>query len=306
MLIPSLLFSVYYMFIGKIFEAVLVSSIGIVVVLLLRYATKRRVPTKVDYSLVTAIFHMYGLSMGETSPPDLVATMAENKEYGFYSNVFQKIRNLAEEFGYGFTKATAQIAETVKSPLKDILVRCTNVFSSVEPRGYLEMESSTLMEEYSGYYMRAIETLKTIGGIFTAFQSVTVFLIMTLALMTVFMLDPNTIVFGYVIAGISLALMYIMFKVTSPRENVVYIGRYPPELYQWLKWSVLAFVPSSVVLAFFLYFTKGAAFAFIVVGSGAIVPGIFGYNLERYVEKIDGNYPTFLKSLGENLSSHKQ
>jgi archaellum biogenesis protein FlaJ (TadC family) len=303
MLIPSLLFSVYYMFIGKIFEAVLVSSIGIVVVLLLRYATKRRVPTKVDYSLVTAIFHMYGLSMGETSPPDLVATMAENKEYGFYSNVFQKIRNLAEEFGYGFTKATAQIAETVKSPLKDILVRCTNVFSSVEPRGYLEMESSTLMEEYSGYYMRAIETLKTIGGIFTAFQSVTVFLIMTLALMTVFMLDPNTIVFGYVIAGISLALMYIMFKVTSPRENVVYIGRYPPELYQWLKWSVLAFVPSSVVLAFFLYFTKGAAFAFIVVGSGAIVPGIFGYNLERYVEKIDGNYPTFLKSLGENLAS---
>jgi len=303
MLIPSLLFSVYYMFIGKIFEAILVSSIGIGVVVLLRYATKRRVPTKVDYSLVTAIFHMYGLSMGETSPPDLVATMAENKEYGFYSSVFQKVRNLAEDFGYGFTKATAQIAETVKSPLKDILVRCTNVFSSVEPKGYLEMESSTLMEEYSGYYMRSIETLKTIGGIFTAFQSVTVFLIMTLALMTVFMLDPNTIVFGYVIAGISLALMYILFKVTSPTENVVYIGRYPPELYRGLKWSVLAFVPSSAVLAFLLYFTKGAAFAFIVVGIGAMVPGIFGYNLERYVDKIDRNYPTFLKALGENLAS---
>ena len=303
MAIPSLLFSVYYMFIGKIFEAMLVLSIGAAVVFLLRYATKKRMPTKVDYSLVTAIFHMYGLSMGETSPPDLVGTIAENKEYGFYSNIFQKIRNLATDFGYGFTKATGQMAETVRSPLKDILVRCTNVFSTVEPRGYLEIESSTLMEEYSGYYMRAIETLKTIGGIFTAFQSITVFLIMTLALMTVFMFDPGTISYGYAIAAISLILMYVLFRTTSPTENVVYIGKYPPELYRALKWSVIAVVPSSAVLAFFIYFTKGAPFAFIAVGIGVIIPGIFGYNLERYIDKIDRNYPTFLKALGENLAS---
>jgi archaellum biogenesis protein FlaJ (TadC family) len=302
-LVSTLLFSVHYIINGKMFEAMLVLSIGTSITFLFRYATKKRIPSKVDYSLTTAMFHMYGLSLGETSPADLVGTIAENKEYGFYSKVFHKIKNLAEDFGYGYTKATAKVAETVKPPLKDILVRCTNVFSSVKPRGYLEIESSTLIEEYSGYYTRAIEALKTLGGIFTVFQSVIVFLIMTLAIMTVFMIDPNAILFGYVIAAIALILLYVLFRATSPRENVVYIGKYPTNFYIWLKWSFLAFVPSSAVLAFFLYFAKGAEFAFIVLGLGAIIPGIFGYKLEQYVNKIDKNYPTFMKALGENLAS---
>lgn len=303
LLIPSVLFSVYYMLTGKMLEALLVLSIGTAITYLFRRLSKKHAPTKIDCTLTTAIFHMYSLSFGETSPADLVGTIADNKEYGFYSKVFQKIRNLAEDFGYGFTKATTQIAETVKPPLKDILVRCTHVFSSVEPKGYLEMESSTLTTEYSGYYTRAIETFKTLGGIFTAFQSITVFLVMTLAIMAVFMLDPNAVVFGYVMAAVASILLYVLFRATAPREEVVYIGKYPPELYLCLKWSFLAFVPSSAVLAFLLYFSNGPAVAFIVLGLGAIIPGIFGYKLESYVSNIDKNYPTFLKALGENLAS---
>ena len=302
-LLPSLVFSAYYLLVGKVFEAVLVLSIALAIVGLLAYMARKYTPTRVDYNLVTSIFHMYSLSFGETSPADMVGTIAENKEYGFYSMVFQRIRSLAEDFGYGFTKATAQIAETVKSPLKDILVRCTSVFSSVEPKGYLEIESSTLMEEYSGHYARAIETLKTLGGVFTAFQSVTVFLIMTLAIMTVFMIDPNSIVFGYLIAALALILMYVLFRATSPKENVVYIGKFPPKLYLAFKWGIIAFVPSSAVLAFFLYVSKGAPLAFIVLGTGVIIPGIFGYQLEKFVSKVDKNYPTFLKALGESLAS---
>jgi len=236
-------------------------------------------------------------------PSDLVNTIAENKEYGFYSKVFQRIRNLAKDFGFGLTKATAQVADTVKPPLKDILVRCTNMFSSVEPKGYLEMESSMLMEEYSGYYTRAIETLKTLGGIFTTFQSITVFLIMTLVIMTVFMINPSAIVFGYMIAILATVMMYFLFRSASPRERLMYIGEYPPKLYYLMRWGALATVPSSAVLAFFLYFAMGPPFAFIVLGFGAIVPGVFGYMLEKYVSKINKNYPTFLKALGENLAS---
>jgi len=303
---PSLILSAYYLLIRKAFEPVLILSIALAAVGLLTHFTRKHIPTRVDYNLVTSIFHMYGLSLGETSPADMVGTIAENKEYGFYSRVFQRIRKLAEDFGYGFTKATAQVAETVKSPLKDILVRCTSVFSSERPRGYLEIESSTLMEEYLGYYTRAIETLKTLGGIFTAFQSVTVFLIMTLAIMTVFMLDPNSIVFGYLIAALALILMYVLIRTASPRENMVYIGRFPPKLYVAFKWGVIAFIPSSAVLALLLFLSRGvplAPLAFIVLGTGAIIPGIFGYKLEKFVGKVDKNYPTFLKALGESLAS---
>lgn len=128
LLAPSLLFAVYYLLIGKTLEAVLIVPIGLGTLLLLKYTTKKRFPKKVDFILTTVVFHMYGLSLGETSPDDLVGTIAENKEYGFYSRIFQKIRSLAKDFGYGITKATAHIADAVKPPLKDILVRFTNVF----------------------------------------------------------------------------------------------------------------------------------------------------------------------------------
>jgi archaellum biogenesis protein FlaJ (TadC family) len=302
-LVPSALFSVYYLLNEKLLEAIISLFIGIAVLFALRYMAKKRLKTRIDYTLTTAIFHMYGLALGETSPSDLVNTIAENKEYGFYSKVFQRISNLAKDFGFGLTRATAQVANTVKPPLKDILVRCTNMFSSVEPKGYLEMESSMLMEEYSGYYTRAIETLKTLGGIFTTFQSITVFLIMTLVIMTVFMIDPSAILVGYMIAILATVMMYFLFKSASPREKLVYIGKYPPKLYSLMRWGALATVPSFAVLAFFLYFAMGPSFAFIVLGLGAIVPGVFGYMLEKYVSRINKNYPTFLKALGENLAS---
>lgn len=301
--IPSILFAVYYMLVGKMLEAVLILPIGLSLLLVMRYMTKKNLPKKVDFALTTAIFHLYGLSLGETSPDDLVETIAKNKEYGFYSWIFQRIRSLAKDFGYGITKATAHIAETMKPPLKDILVRLTNVFSSVEPRGYLEMESSMLIEEYSGYYTRAIETLKTLGGIFTSFQSVTVFLIMTIVIMAIFMIDPSAIVFGYIIAALSVVMMYILFRASSPRERLVYVGKYPPKMYLAMKWSLIATGFSSTLLAVLLFFSRGPPFAFIVLGFGAIVPGIFGYMLEKHVNQIDRNYPAFLKALGENLAS---
>ncbi|MEM2971266.1 MAG: hypothetical protein QW270_02445 [Candidatus Bathyarchaeia archaeon] len=303
LMVPSLLFSVYYLAIGKTLETILILSIGLIALWFLKYTSGRRFPKRVDFTLTTVVFHMYGLSMGETSPEDLVRTIAENKEYGFYSKIFQKIRGLAKDFGYGITKATAHVAEVVKPPLKDILVRFTNVFSTVEPKGYLEMESSMLIEEYSGYYTRAIETLKTLGGIFTSFQSVTVFLIMTIVIMAIFMIDPSAIIFGYLIAASAVIMMYVLFRTTSPKENVVYIGRYPHRLYLGMRWSLISTGASSTVLAILLYFSRGPPLAFMVLGLGMLIPGMFGYMLERYVNKIDRNYPTFLKALGENLAS---
>ena len=302
-LVPSLLMSIFYILAGKVIEAILVLGVGVPLWFFLRHIAKERIPRRVDFNLITAVFHMYSLSLGETSPADLVGKIAENKEYGFYSSVFQKIRRLAEDFGYGLTRATAMMAESLKSPFRDFLVRCTNVFSSVEPKGYLEIEYTTLMEEYSGYYARAIETFKTLGGVFTAFQSVLVFLIMTLAIMSFLFIDPRVIIFVYIVAIIALILMYALFRAASPKENIVYIGKHPHDLYLALKWSFLALGPSSAILAFLLYFSKGPSLAFLVLGLGLIIPGLFGYRLERHIRKIDENYPTFLKSLGENLAS---
>ena len=301
--IPSAFFAAYYLFFGKFIEAILVSGVGFSVSIFAGHVSRKTGPKKVDLALTTAIFHMYSLSMGETSPDDLVRTIAESKEYGFYSKVFEKIFILAKNFGYGFTKATAHVAESLRPPLKDILIRLTSVLSSVKPRGYLEIESSMLIEEYSGYYTRSIEALKTLGGIFASFQSVTVFLIMTIAIMAMFMVDPNIIVFGYFISAFSIITLYFLFRAASPKEDIIYIGRYPPKSYILMRLTFFAVVPISVAVAVMFYLFVGVPVAFIVLGLGVILPGIFGYMLERYVNRIDREYPAFLKAIGENMAS---
>ncbi|MBC7130901.1 hypothetical protein H5T51_06765 [Candidatus Bathyarchaeota archaeon] len=301
--LPSVLFAAYYILLGKLLEAAVITFLWIGIVLALRFFKSKGVPSKLDAILTTVIFHMYCMSMGQTSPEDLVKTISESEEYGLYSRIFRKIRRLAKDFGYGITKATANVAETLKPPLKDILTRLINVFASVEPKGYLEMESSMLIEEYSGYYTRTVETIKNLGGIFTSFQSVTVFLIMTIVIMAIFMIDPSAIVFGYIISAISLTMMYILFRTSSPKENIIYIGKYPPRTYLLMKWSLIITGTASTVFAMVLYISRGAAIAFITLGFGFVIPGIFGYMLERQTAKIDRDYPTFLKALGENMAS---
>lgn len=303
MLIPSAVFAIYYLILGRFLEASLFFGVGIGISFIIWRVSHKTGPKKVDLTLTTAVFHMYSLSMGETSPDDLVRTIAESKQYGFYSKIFEKIFILAKQFGYGFTKATAYVAESLGPPLKDILIRLTNVLSSVKPRGYLEIEASMLIEEYSGYYTRSIEALKTLGGIFASFQSVTVFLIMTVAIMAIFMIDPNAIVFGYFISGFSMVMMYFLFKSASPKEKIIYIGKYPPKQYILLRISFFASVLPSIAIAVASYISGGCSVAFIILGLGMILPGFFGYSLERYVNRIDREYPAFLKAIGENMAS---
>jgi hypothetical protein len=77
--------------------------------------------------------------------------------------------------------------------------------------------------------------------------------------MTIFMIDPSAIVFGYVIAILATVMMYFLFRSSSPREQIVYIGKYPPKLHALMRLACLATVPSSAVLAFFCLFCHGTS-----------------------------------------------
>lgn len=178
-----------------------------------------------DGRLVDAIVHMYALSMGQIGPDDLIRAVAETGEYGRYSEIFGRIRYLAMELGYGFTRATALVAEETPQPLRDVLIRCVSVFSSLDPEGYLEMEATTITEEFAGSYTRTLESLRVVGGVFNAFQSAVVFIIMTLSMLTVFMANPNVIYYAYGVSVAAILTMFLGLKVVSARSPQGSIGR---------------------------------------------------------------------------------
>ena len=120
---------------------------------------------------------------------------------------------------------------------------------------------------------------------------------------SVFMIDTSVIALGYAVSIMATVMMYFLFKSSSPNEQVVYIGQYPPKLYKYMRLTAFTMLPAFACLGALVFFRFGAPYAFIVVGIGAIIPGIFGYLLERQAALVDKNYPSFLKALGENLAS---
>jgi len=260
----------------------------------------RRVKLNLIY--VSATLHMYSIATGEAGPKELVSVIAETKQYGFLSTVFRRIRVLAERFGYGFTNATAMIAQTTKPPLRDFLMRCTEAFSSKRPRDYLEIEVTTATEEYAGTFTRALENLRLMGGIFITFQSAVIFIVMTLAILTVFLAEASIVYIAYGISILSLITLFIGFRNMVPREPFFYRGEEPPRNYRTYTFT-LALSPLFIMPSLAVYVVAGPSLAFAVLGVGMIIPGVFAYHLENFVNKVETHYPTFIKAVSEHLIS---
>ncbi|MGA2767171.1 MAG: hypothetical protein ABSF24_02495 [Candidatus Bathyarchaeia archaeon] len=301
-LVINVLVSLYLFTRSDIVSLIAVNSVACTLVFLL-FFIRKKIPTKIDEQLVTLLLHMYSISHGETTPDDLVKTIAETKDYGYYSEVFSGIRKLAKEYGYGVTKATSEMANTTKPPFKDVLIRCQQAFSSTRPKSFLELESSTMVEEYSGYYERAIKSIDMLGGVYSTLSSVSVFIILILDILVVFTNAPSIVYFGYFVAAACLILMYLGLRAVVPKDVLVHIDKnMPPKMYTRFKVTLpIAF--ACIVPAVLVSIIFGYPYGFFVCGLAFLLPGFFAYRFETFVVKVNENYPTLIKGLGENMSS---
>jgi|APFre7841882654_1041346.scaffolds.fasta_scaffold00001_140 archaellum biogenesis protein FlaJ (TadC family) len=301
-LVINILVSAYLVVRGDVVSLIAVNAVAGTVVFLLFYIRKR-IPTRIDQQLVSLLIHMYAVSHGEITPDDLVKIIAETKDYGYYSEIFSGIRKLAKEYGYGITKATSEMANTTKAPFKDVLIRCLQAFSSTHPKGYLELESSTMIEEYSGYYDRAIKSIDMLGGVYSTFSSVSTFLIMILDILVVFTNEPNLVYFGYFVASAVLIVMYLGLRTVVPKDVLIHIDKdMPPKLYTRFRVALpIAF--ACIVPAVLVSIIFGYPYGFFVCGLAFLLPGYFAYRFETFVIGVNENYPTLIKGLGENMAS---
>jgi len=301
-LVINVVVSAYLLVRGDVVSLVSVNAVAGMAVFLLLYIRKK-IPTKIDEQLVSLLIHMHAISHGEVSADDLVKTIAETKDYGYYSEVFSGIRKLAKEYGYGITKATTEMANTTKPPFKDVLIRCQQAFSSIQPKGYLELESSTMAEEYSGYYDRAIKSIDMLGGVYSTFSSVSIFIIMILDIIVVFTNQPNLVYLGYLVASAALIVMYLGVRAVVPKDILVHIDKdLPPKEYTRFRLALpIAF--ACVIPAILVSIIFGYPYGFFVCGLAFLVPGYFAYKFETFVIGVNENYPTLIKGLGENMAS---
>ncbi|RLG75524.1 MAG: hypothetical protein DRO12_05380, partial [Thermoprotei archaeon] len=299
--ITGFLASLYVFLRGDYFLTVTIGVLSLTPALLFIHFGRRgkRIKSGLDLTLVTVITHMYCLSLGRADAKTLISGVAENREYGVYSTVFTRIMRLATKLGYGFTRAIKLVTETVKPPLRDILIRFSVAIGSRAPKEHLGLEMSTITEEYSGEYERMAESMKVLGGLYASIISISALAVMVSSLLTIFMENALIPAFTYMLAVFVLVIMIIALKIVSPNEKVVYIGRSPPKTYSLFKSSSVlaaAGIALSAALLIVSYGYEGIPYMLAAAGGILILPGLLAYRLESYVDSIDKFYPTFIKA----------
>lgn len=290
-------------YINNYILAVTYTVIPASIAILLLIDVMRRQVGRMDIKLVLVITHMYTLSLGQIEPKELIENIAESDEYKEYQKVFRTILNLAINLTQGLTKAISQVAEMVKPPLKDILIRMAEAFSTTKPRDYLELEYSTIIEEYMGYLNRTIETLKLLGGVYGTFQSVSSLIILVTMIMSIFLVDPKTIILSYILSTITTIIILIAIKLIAPKDIMVYTKR-ESELHKTIKYNALITIPTSILI--FIVIQTSTKITSIALISSGLTVGITGYmarKLEKKITIYDEYYPTLIKTIGENLST---
>ena len=305
-LIVGFLASLYLFLKGNYLLTVIIGALSVTpIALFARFRRGRRVKKGLDLTLVTVITHMYCLSLGNVDAKGLVGGIAKNREYGVYSRVFTRIMTLATKLGYGFTKAIGLLTRTVKPPLRDILIRFSGAIASRAPKEHLGLEMSTITEEYTGEYERMAESMKILGGIYASIISISVLAVMVSSLLTIFLENILIPVIAYMLAVLVLTMMVVALKMASPNEKVVYVGKSPPKTYSLFRLSSMLAI-GGLALPIVTVITMGyEGIPYMLLAAGVILvgPGLLAYKLESYVNSVDKFYPTFIKALGENLSS---
>jgi len=298
--------ALYLVLVNEPVQSLIVASLSVIPIVVATFIRRRRVVgARLDLTLLIAITHMYCLSLGHVGSRELVGAIAEDKEYGVYSKVFRRIADLAFKLGYGLTRAMEVLAKTVKPPLKDVLMRLSMAMSSKVPQEHLGLEATTMTEEYLGEYERRVESLRTMGGVYATIVSVSVLAIMVSSLLTIFFENPTIPAFTYLLAVMLLMTVSMALKGIAPAERLVYIGASPPRAYILFRSSLLL---ALLMLPFAMLVViaredGGLPYALIGIGTFMLIPGLLAYKLELYVKSIDRFYPTFIKVLGENLTS---
>jgi len=124
---------------------------------------------------------------------------------------------------------------------------------------------------------------------FATFQSVSVFIVLTVAVLTIFASDETVVALSYVVAAASITAMFLGFKMSSTAEPLVYVGRNPSAVYRLFRLTLLTTLALTPIP--------------VAAGLLMLTPGVIAYRLESYVTVIDEHYPTFIKALGENMAS---
>jgi flagellar protein FlaJ len=266
----------------------------------------------VSDDLIFILVHMRCLVTGNPPLTTLFGKVGEATFYRRkYSGMFQKLRGLIKNWGYSAPEALKLVAREASSKVDEMFLQRLSaiVATGGDIKEYLRIEYNTLFAEYKSAYMRMIDTLKVVLGVYTTLLGALTFMLANLMLLGMIFGNISELittgVLGVGFALISMALLLYIFVrkplfEARPRKRIGLVM-----LISFLGLTglfVFAIITVYLVISLNIFNVEYVALSLILTGISLLPAAVLVKIHEGRITEYDMFFPAFIRSYGEHLA----
>ena len=252
--------------------------------------------------LLNIITYMSSIATSDIDRAKIIELASQQD--GITARYLDKVRLLAENYGYDYADACKTVAENVKHPeLKDFLIRLSNALATGEDEEkFLRIEAEQIVEKYTNKYLSDVDTLRKWTDGYTALL-VSVTMVIAIFLISSMLFKMGDVgVMGF-LAGVLLCFVcflgvYIIYRV-SPYEKTVHSLDVRSKEQDILHGISRFLLPAVFVVPLAIFMAGMDEWMVFLAVSLLLAPmGIIAIIDARNIERRDRDLSSFLKSLG--------
>ena len=250
-----------------------------------------------------------------TGNPPLTLLFSKIGEAPFYSkhykSMFAKIGDLVKNWGYSAPEALRLVSREAKSKVDEMFLQR---FSAIVATGgdvkeYLRLEYNTLFSEYKSAYLRMIDMMRVVLGVYTTLLGALTFMLATLMLLgMIFGNVFELVVTGIAGVGVSLLGLDVLFFVFIKKPLFEARKGARNRLMLAVKFTGLSGVVfASILLAYTvitgrIFSLDYVALTLLFSGFSLLPAAVLVKVHEGRINEYDMFFPAFIRSYGEHIA----
>lgn len=307
LILPRVLSSVH------LFLSVVLSILPFGSTILYPFVIKSRRSIQVESEFPMFVTQVTVLSYTNTNRIDIFRQISKNDNYDRIDDEVRELVSIVDTFNISIDDAARRRAKIVSSDLmSDFYEKLAyNLSSGNTLNDFLVSEQESVKQMYGARYEARLSNLESIGELFLSANMASAFLLVfgiISPLLTGF--NAQTLVIGifaiYVIVQIS---FLVLINSQSPKDQLWYIDRSDkPRSVLILEVSTVAGVLLFAVIMYMLIqfsFGEGMYVRFILSSLPLLVPGYIHYREEKHIQRVENQFSSFIRGLG-NVESVKK
>ena len=272
---------------------------------------KKLKPLGVEEDLVYILAHLRSVVTGNPPYSILFKLVGESDFYHTkYRNLFNKIYVLIKHWGYSAPDALRLVSKEAFSRVVEMFLQRLSAVIAIgaDVSEYLRIEYNTLFSEYRTAYLRRIDALRVILGVYATLVGAFVFMLANFMLLGLFFGgDIDIIRTGIIgIASAELALSMLLYAFIK-RGRLEHTMKIRPRIITYIKIATVGGLASAISFILilgrqFVYSLETAPILMVYIGLSFLPAGLLAKKHEGQIYEIDDFFPVFIRGYGEHLA----